>query len=360
MVSKKARRKEKTRDRTHRAERRRAHNDQLFKLLFRCCFPDLMQIVAPDVAALLALERRVAIPTERFSRLLGGAQHLVDLLFQVPLLSGPPDDGGDGLIAVHVENEGRWGADMPERMWDYFIPIWNELRCPVIPIVVYLTGGPAGVADEEFRLRVGPRNVVTFSYYAFGLSGSDAETFLARDEPLAAGLAAWMSSDLSPAEHSRRCHLRVAKSKPGLDARELLFNCIRTGLQLGRTDRQEFVDAMTTEIQQANDERVRRILEEGLTWADKCAAEGEQKGRAEGLAEGRAEGRAEGLEVARKEIRRLVLGLLADRFGRLPSDVRKRVQAISSTAKLSRLARRVSTAKSLAELGLAADGRERG
>ena len=346
MSSRKARRKKKTRDRAHRADRRRAHNDQLFKLLFQCCFSDLMQIVAPDVAALLALERRVAIPTERFSRLFGGAQHLVDLLFQVPLI-GPPDDGGDGLIAVHVETEGRWGADMPERMWDYFIPIWNELRRPVIPIVVYLTGGPAGVADEQFRLQVGPRNVVTFSYYAFGLSRSDAATFLARDEPLAAGLAAWMSSDLSPAEHSRRCHLRVAKSKPGLDARELLFNCIRTGLQLGSSDMQEFADAMTTEIQQANDERVRRILQEGLTWADKCAAEGEQKGREEGREEGR-----------RSALQELLLSLLADRFGRLPPEVRKRVQAISSAAKLSRLARGVSTAESLAALGLAPDRRE--
>ncbi len=69
--------------------------------------------------------------------------------------------------------------------------------------------------------------------------------------------------------------------------------------------------------------------------------------------EGKQEGRQEGVQEGRKEgIQRVVLSLLEQRFGSVPDAVRRRVKALESPDDLTRLAGRVSTADSLAELGL--------
>ncbi|MBW8875357.1 MAG: Rpn family recombination-promoting nuclease/putative transposase [Acidobacteria bacterium] len=67
------------------------------------------------------------------------------------------------------------------------------------------------------------------------------------------------------------------------------------------------------------------------------------------LQQGRREGEREGMI---KGMRLVLLGLLRQRFGRLPARVRQSVEAIQSERELQRVARRVLEAKSFAELGL--------
>jgi predicted transposase YdaD len=93
-----------------------------------------------------------------------------------------------------------------------------------------------------------------------------------------------------------------------------------------------------------------------LTWADRLRAEGWNTGRTEGRTEGRKEGEQEGRrrerERAVRALRPLLLDLLGDRFGPLSEDVRRRVEAIDSVERLTRLARKGLTALSLEEMGL--------
>jgi uncharacterized protein DUF4351 len=67
--------------------------------------------------------------------------------------------------------------------------------------------------------------------------------------------------------------------------------------------------------------------------------------REEGLQVGRKTGQVEGMQ-------RLLLRLLGQRFGTLPSGVKKRVRAITSLSRLEELALRVLSTGSLAEIGL--------
>jgi len=83
-----------------------------------------------------------------------------------------------------------------------------------------------------------------------------------------------------------------------------------------------------------------------MTWSEKIAAQGEAKGEAKGHAEGEAKGRGEGA-------REILLSLLAERFGPLPEGARRQVEEISSLQRLTQLAKRVLTAHSLEEIGLA-------
>jgi hypothetical protein len=66
-----------------------------------------------------------------------------------------------------------------------------------------------------------------------------------------------------------------------------------------------------------------------MTWGDRMM----EKGRVEGM-------------------RTLVLGQIESRFGAVPADRKRRIEAIDSTDELTRLADRLLTARSLDELGI--------
>jgi hypothetical protein len=71
---------------------------------------------------------------------------------------------------------------------------------------------------------------------------------------------------------------------------------------------------------------------------------GQEKGLEKGLHRGQAQGKREGM-------RELLLHLLAQRFGPLSEGARRQVEAITSTRRLTSLAGKVLTARSLHELG---------
>jgi putative YhgA-like transposase/uncharacterized protein DUF4351 len=70
-----------------------------------------------------------------------------------------------------------------------------------------------------------------------------------------------------------------------------------------------------------------------------------QGAREEGLSQGRREGQLEGM-------RKMLLRLLDQRFGKLPQKARRQVAALSSARQLERLLERAVAARSLKELGL--------
>jgi hypothetical protein len=74
-----------------------------------------------------------------------------------------------------------------------------------------------------------------------------------------------------------------------------------------------------------------------MTWGDRMM----EKGRIEGLEKGRVEG-----------MRTLVTGMIESRFGSVPTDRKRRIEAIDSTDELTRLADRLLTARSLDDLGI--------
>ena len=81
-----------------------------------------------------------------------------------------------------------------------------------------------------------------------------------------------------------------------------------------------------------------------MTWSEKF----EHKGRLKG----RREGRREALEEGVRNLRRVVLRLLDQRFGRVPVSIRRKVEKIDSMDQLAELAEKVLAVQSLDEMGL--------
>lgn len=306
-------------------------HDQLFKGLLERFFGDFVRIVLPDLVPKLRLERVEFHRNEHFTDVDGGKRRLLDVVVELPTTGRRP-----ASVLVHVEIEARArGRGMERRMWHYAMVLRLRHKKPVVPVVLYVRGGPAGAAKSTVTDALGKLPLASFTYVAFGLSKGEAAEYLDRPEPLAPALAALMHpGNLSPAKHKFRCMQRIAGLRMDAAARYLLVNCVETSLQLEGEDQREYARLLAQEPTQ----EVRTMQ---MTYAEKLEADGMKKG----LEKGRLEGRIDGM-------RALVRGLLERRFGRLPAPIEERLAAMSSPDDLARLHERALDARTLEEVEL--------
>lgn len=305
-------------------------HDQLFKGLLERFFGDFVRIVLPDEAPRLRFEEVEFHRSEHFTDVGDGRRRLLDLVAEVPVIDGRP-----ASILVHVEIEARArGRAMDRRMWRYAMVLRLRHQKPVVPVVLYVRGGPAGAAARRLDESFGQLPLASFTHVAFGLSGCDAAEYLERPEALAPALAALMQRvGWSAAEHKFLCMQRIARFRIDEAARYLLVNCVETYVQLDGEGQKEYARLLAQEPTQ----EVRTMQ---MTYAEKLEAYGMEKGLEKGLEKGRQEG-----------MRDLVRGLLERRFGPLPVQVEDRLAAVSSPEDLTRLHERALDAGSLEELG---------
>lgn len=319
-------------------------HDQLFKELLSHFFDDFLHLAVPGIARHLDTGSCRPLPTELFTDLPAGEQRRLDLLAEVPTRSGAPP----GKVYVHTEIESEARLTMGGRMRDYWHLLALKKFRPVVPIVVYLRGGPAGVGSSVLEEDLFGTDLSTFRLFGFGLSRSDAEGYIQSDRPLAWALAALMRppAGWSRVEHRIRCELPIHRSEDLTDAeRFLLRNCVATYLQLTESETKEH--EMLSKYYGTFDP-----FETNMTWADWVQMHARKEGLDEGLElgrqQGRRQGREEGLETG---MRSVVLRQMDQKLGPLSDEVRQRVEALSN-GQIEELALRVLDAESLDDLEL--------
>ena len=298
-------------------------HDQLFKQILKAFFAELIELIDPILAAELRSDAVKFLDKETFSEIPQGERAIVDLVGEVPTRAGKPQ-----LILVHVEIEGEFRTSMAERLWLYYIHLRLNQKKPVVPIVLTLSGGPPGVTRPEWVEVVLGHEVCRFRYYNFGLSGSLAEEYLNRPQPLAWGLAALMRSEIwDPVEQKIRCLQAVAGAEVNEREEILLLNLVETYLELQGPDAERF-DSLKEQV-------AKEVGAMELTWAGKIEKKGREQGRLDGA-------------------RSVLIRLLEHRFGPLPGRVRNRVESLDDPQELELLSERLLDAKSLADLELSA------
>jgi hypothetical protein len=288
-------------------------HDPLFKSLFRTFFDGLLRLLAPELAARLDLAAVSFLDKELIST--APRDHrVVDLLAKVPLRSR------DRFLLIHVEIENRSRRGMGKRLRDYQRSIQARHEDPVLSIVVYLTGGKAGIREEVLDGDLAAPGLTSFRYLSFGLARCSAAEYLESPEPLAWALAALMDrGDLSRAELKRRCLTRIAEARLKYEDRWELANCVETYLELTPEEAEEFSLRATPKLRRA------QTMLFKLSWADKMQGQAVQS---------------------------TVLSILETRFGAVPEEVRTRIQKIYSLDRLNRLACKAATARTLKSLRL--------
>ncbi|MEM1205351.1 MAG: DUF4351 domain-containing protein, partial [Acidobacteriota bacterium] len=271
----------------------------------------------------------------------------------------PERGGGAKLLLIHVEVEGRYRRTMGPRMLRYYRHLRLRYpKLPVLPVVLFLRGGPRGVELLEVREQVldGPE-ISVFRFVAFGVSRCEAAEYLSRPEPMS-----WALASLMRAPGGDRVALKLGCLRPiaGADLDEarrfLLLNAVETYVELSEEESSRFAASLADETEEV------RTME--TTWADKLIAKGIQQGLAQGveqglaqgveqgLAQGVEQGLAQGVATGRREgMVDTTVRLLEKRFGRLPGASRLRIDGLDERG-LEALADRLLEAASLRDLGL--------
>jgi hypothetical protein len=182
--------------------------------LIRSFFADYLQIVESDAAAELrlhdiALRRKavdgVTVVAETASR-----------------------RGEEVTVLVRIEPEGLTPAETSLRLGESVRSLRLPYGAPVLASMVYLQGGRPGInLGSGVIARAAGIELVRIYYTTFALSRSRAEYFLARPEPLAWALAAWMEPRKRTLdEHCRACLERIAAAALDEKRRALLRRCV--------------------------------------------------------------------------------------------------------------------------------------
>ena len=295
--------------------------DQLFKKLLTCFFPDLLHLACPPLAAQARLETLTFVDKELFSNLRKGHRRFADLVAQLTL-----QDPHKTRILTHVEVESRFKAGFSTRMWYYYLQLQLQEKLPVFPIVVFLKGGPRGIAWQKYPIKVLHFVICEFNFLALGVAHMDAEQLLGSPHPLAWALAAFAHTTRGKAWLKLACLKRITHSNLDDVRQFLLVDAVETRLELQGEDALQFRRL----LQQEPDPEVKTMQ---MTWASKI----EQKGRTEGRQEGRQE---------------VVKHLLGVRFGPLSESVLTHIDRLTSPERLDQLVVDILSAQSLDDLKL--------
>ncbi|HSS50276.1 MAG TPA: Rpn family recombination-promoting nuclease/putative transposase [Thermoanaerobaculia bacterium] len=286
-------------------------HDKIFKQLLHAYLDDFLRLAVPEPFDRLDLSSPEFLDKELFAEGLRGQRRELDVLARVRTVNGRP-------LMIHVEIEARAKPGMAERLWSYRNQILARYDKPVLTVLINLKRGRPGICLKSWENDLGP-SFPEPRFVSFGLAGSHASEYLARPEPLAWALAALMDpGTLSRPELKMACLRRIAGLRGRSDS-YLLVNCVENYLQLTA---EEAVELKALRARKEN----REVQAMALTWSEKLEAKG---------------------------VREILLLQLAERFGPLPEGARRQVEEISSLQRLTQLAKRVLTAHSLEEMGLA-------
>ena len=292
-------------------------HDQLSKSLISTFFQDFLRLAAPDSARHLRPDEAVFLDKDLCLDWPDGNRRELDLLAKVPV------ETGDLEVLVHVEIESRASSGMDQRMWCYYMQIRLRHELLILPILLNLRGGRPGVSLEVLKEGVGAARV-TFPYHLLGLSGCQAEEWLARPEPIAWAFAALMrSKSWSRAELKIECLRRVRKSEVTGFRKEVLVNWLIACVRLTGKNAAEYKRLLELEDNKEVEKMETTVL-------DRAEARGEAK--------------------AVEKMRQAVLKCLEQRFGTVPKQVRRCLGATKSPELLTTLFEKLMSAGSVDDL----------
>ena len=194
-------------DKTGGSINNRNNNDSLWKEFLTLHFVSMLKSVLPAYAdeinpdipvRFLDTElRKLARYSRRYSESPPDTNKFVDMLAEVPLLSG-----GEAWILLHVEIQGRGGKEnFPLRMHRYRCLLESRYNRPVAGLALLIQPIPADQEDGFYRWQ-GFGSEVFYSYPVLKVYDGDEEKLRMSDNPFDlahyAGMQAWKQRKSDP------------------------------------------------------------------------------------------------------------------------------------------------------------------
>jgi len=177
----------------HRANRSpRRQNDRYLKDMFEQNFADFLRFVFPNADDRFDLSREVEFLDKEFfppsaARGDGKGSRIADLLAKVHL-----DRGGERWILVHTEIEGGNKADLPFRIFDYWLRIWLKHKRDV-ETIVFFTGDERQPKPSVFETGTETTRV-RFQYQTCDIHRFSDEELMAMGNPFSVVVLACRAS----------------------------------------------------------------------------------------------------------------------------------------------------------------------
>ncbi len=301
-------------------------HDQYWKTIVRTFLREFMELFLPEEARRLDFSIVSDVERQLFTDLPEGRMREPDLVLEVRSPGGEAE-----VIVIHIEIQHRRGADVPRRMWEYYSLLRLRTRLRVLPLVLYLRRGAGGVAPETYVETLLGLEILRFRYMTVGLGDLRAEEYLERDNVLSAPLSALMFGDRATRVARKiRAYDKVRRSNVDEARRSMLVHMIDRYLTLSEEE----------EVEMSQKLREKEHVEV-LEWLSDYEIRGIEKGIGQGIDRGLVQGKRETL-----------LLLLRHRFGAVPEDIVRRIEAIESASELDALALKAVETKALSDLGL--------
>ena len=305
-------------------------HDQLIKTVLEAFFFEFLELLDPAIAERIDPRSFETLDKEIFTDLPAGDRREVDLLVRARLLddSASSAKSNPRLFLVHVEIEATFRRVSQQRIARYYFLLKSRFPGqPILPIALFLKGGPKGPSVSEWAESVAGFTVCRFQFLTLGLSRDLAERHLRRSNPLGWGFAALMRSErFDNVARKLECLQRIARAELDEARRFLLLNIVETYLELTNDERERYNKALECEVD-------REVKAMQLTWEEKHYYRGRDEGRLDGA-------------------HKTLLRQIEHRLGPISEQAKRRLTSIRDERSLEALATQLLDAKSLADLGL--------
>jgi hypothetical protein len=263
-----------------------------------------MERFFPEEAARLDFSQVTFLEQEMATDVGSGRQRTLDLIAQVGTKGGEVE-----LVLIHVEFEARYERDFPPRMFEDYGLLRRRHRIPVLPIVIYITGGRGEDKWEEYRDEWLGETIALLRFLRLRLKGLKAREVVQEANPLTAALGVLgdrRGADLAALKVASL--ERIGRSRLDEARQYLLLNFVETYLPLQAAEERRYQEMLAREEHQ-----VAKHVE--MTWGDRMRLEGK---------------------------REAVLTVLRSRFTVVPEELARRIEAIQAEADLERLLERAA------------------
>jgi predicted transposase YdaD len=287
-------------------------HDRLFKELLSTFFVEFIELFFPEVMAYLEPDSVTFLDKEIFTDVTAGERHETDLVAKAKFR------GLESFFLIHLENQSESRGKFNKRMFRYFARLDEKHDLPIYPIAVFSYDEPQKAATTKYQVEFPDFKVLEFNYRAVQLNRLNWRDFLNQRNPIASALMAKMTIDPQDRPKVKAECLRLLVTLKLDPARmQLISGFVDTYLRLNESETREF-ESELDKIGLNEKEEVMQIV---TSWME----QGIEQGRKEGVEQGRKEGVEQGQREG--EIK-LVLRMLAVKFGSLDSEVAARIRQL--------------------------------
>jgi hypothetical protein len=299
--------------------------DESWKKIIEFFFPQFLRFFVPELYLDIDFSKGVYFLDKEMEQLSKGSRKgakYVDKLVKICL-----KDGGEQWILIHIEIQGYSDRDFSQRMFRYFYRIFDKYNEKIVSIALMTSSGKDETSGR-FEFESYDSGVV-FRYRSYRLMDYDSDELKESDNPIA--LVVWASQEKELAKRKGEkfnAKLRLIKAMYGKgytkDEVIALFEFIDWILELSVEE--EYL--IREEIKKIEGVKNMPYVNSVKRWGIKV-----------GLERGLQRGLKQGLQQATRDIRDIVIEVLDERFGEVPSDLVNAINKIEEINKLKSLGR---------------------